>query len=105
GVGKATSARFWTYGSVWLLDPAVTDRVGGGGNPGLGALVVAVEIALPILVLWPRTRRPAAWCACLFHLGVLGFLSPLGRDWNPAVWPWNAVLAIAAPLVFVRGDV
>jgi hypothetical protein len=29
-------------------------------------------------------------------------LSPLVANWNSAVWPWNAAVAVCAPLLFLR---
>lgn len=102
GLGKLTSPRFLAHGGAWL---ATGDPESASGSAVATAAAIAIgmaELALAVLAIVPRTRPVAAWSGAAMHLAVLAFLSPLGRDWNPAVWPWNAVLAVAA-LVLLRG--
>ena len=37
----------------------------------------------------------AAWSAFVLHAGILVAFSPLAEMRNPAVWPWNVVLALS----------
>ena len=54
--------------------------------------VAIVELGLGITAaLWPK--RAAVGCL-LMHLGILASLSPLGRDFNISVWPWNLGTAV-----------
>jgi len=94
GGHKLLSAGYWNGGGreMWQqMFPWLADR------PAATAAGVAAiyEVLLAVLLLFPRTRRVAAVMAALIHVGILLGLS-LGRNWNSAVWPWNAVLAVAA---------
>jgi hypothetical protein len=64
--------------------------------------VPVAEIGLGLTALWRRLWTVTAVGAVLVHVGVLVTLSPLLGDWNSAVWPWNAAVAVAAPLLFLR---
>jgi hypothetical protein len=48
-----------------------------------------------LLALFPYTRKLAGFHALGVHGGILLTLSPLGRNWNESVWPWNIALAFA----------
>lgn len=106
GIGKLTSGRFLTHGGAWIVfGPETTDtQVDLAASVAAGALVGAVEVTLAVLVLVPRTRRAAAWAGAVLHLAILALLSPLGRDWNPSVWPWNVALAISSVGLLRRVD-
>lgn len=105
GLGKLTSARYLTLGGAFLLDgsPGVESPHVGAATIAAAVALAGVELALGILVLLPRWRRRAAISGALLHLGIVLFLS-LVRDWNVAVWPWNAMLAAVALLVPTRVD-
>jgi len=62
----------------------------------VAVLIGVAELTVAVLALWPHTRRIAAWLGAIMHLSILMLLSPLVRDWNPSVWAWNAVLAVAS---------
>ena len=54
--------------------------------------VAIVELGLGIAaILRPKAAAPG--CAAM-HLGVLVSLSPLVRNFNPSVWPWNLASAV-----------
>lgn len=55
-------------------------------------LVPAAETALGLAAI-SRPRLAAVGCLVL-HLAILISLSPLVRDFNPSVWPWNLATAI-----------
>jgi hypothetical protein len=97
GLGKLLSPRFPGEGGAWLL--------GAAADPGLACAAAfalgGAEVALAALALGARTRRTAAALAVLLHASILGFL--VLRSANPAVWPWNAALAVAAPCL-LRAD-
>jgi hypothetical protein len=73
---------------VWL-------RVGGG------VAIATAEVAVGVLACFVKTRRTAAVLAFCLHAGILGLLSPFGRNWNSAVWAWNAALATAGLALIV----
>lgn len=53
---------------------------------GVGEVLLALTAAL-------APRRAALVCA-LVHLGILLLLSPLMRNYNASVWPWNLATAV-----------
>ncbi len=57
------------------------------------------ELGLGLTALWPRLWKVTALGAVLVHGGILVTLSPLFGDWNSAVWPWNAAVAVVAPML------
>jgi hypothetical protein len=67
---------------------------------GLAITAAVFELALGILAIFPRTRRPVPWMAALLHLGIL--LSLVVQRWNPAVWPWNVAVIAAAVGLFAK---
>jgi hypothetical protein len=95
GLGKLTSVYFLTEGGAWLLGCAPDDA--GATGVLLAALLGSAEVMLAVAALVPRWRGGAAIAAVSLHVGIAVFLSPLGRDANPAVLPWNVALAAAAP--------
>ena len=106
GFNKLLSQPFLTSTADWMLE-------GFRANPLLrqivylpftqtellrgrfGYMIVAVEISLALLAIFPRTRKLCATLAVLVHLGIFLVLSPLGHDWNAVVLPWNIALALA----------
>lgn len=58
----------------------------------LGYASIPLEISLGIGLLIPRTRRLVAIAATVMHICILVCLSPLGRNENPVVWPWNLAM-------------
>jgi hypothetical protein len=75
------------------------------GRPELRDFVAVVlplcELGLGLTALWPRLWKMTALGAVLVHGGILVTLSPLFGDWNSAVWPWNAAVAVVAPMLFL----
>ena len=73
------------------------------GRPELRDFVAVVlplcELGLGLTALWPRLWKVTALGAVLVHGGILVTLSPLFGDWNSAVWPWNAAVAVVAPML------
>jgi hypothetical protein len=88
----------WVEGSATFIADSL-------GRPEWSVAVAVVfplcEIALGLTAMWPRLWKVTAVGAVLLHVGVLVTLSPLFGDWNSSVWPWNATLAVAAPLLFL----
>jgi hypothetical protein len=93
GLNKLFSPDFLHDRAPWMLTGLVDNP-----SPWLvdhfGYLVALAELGTGVLALLPWTRRLAAWAILALHAGILLDLSPLGHDWNEAVWPWNVALAV-----------
>ncbi len=103
-------ALWWYAGFQKLLSPNYFSVVGGEfiekappftgytiGVP-LAIFVVVIEMALAVMLLFRKTRKPAVVMALLLHLGILTTLISL--HWNWAVWPWNVAVACASIAFF-----
>jgi hypothetical protein len=100
GLHKLTSAGFFADTAPWLVGglwPALTAT----WSVPIGATIAAGEVLLAVGCLVPRCRIAAAVVAAAAHAATLVALSPLGLDWNPAVWPWNATFACVAPMLLL----
>jgi len=75
--------------------PAAATTLSNSLTDAMALGVALFEIALALCLVLPRTRRAAAWVGAAMHVGIFLALSPLGRDRNAAVWPWNLALAAA----------
>jgi len=106
--GRAHLVSLWLYAGLnKLLSPAFLHGTAQWILAGLvhapppwllanvGYLLAAAEIGTGLLALAPHTRLLAGCAALALHLGILADLSPLGHDWNSAVWPWNVALALS----------
>ncbi len=80
----------------------IADSLGRPGWTGAVAVVLPLcELGLGVTALWPRLWTVTGIGAPLLHIGVVVTLSPPFADWNSSVWPWNAAVAVAAPLLFL----
>jgi hypothetical protein len=116
GAGGRSIAR-WYLCSLWLWAGlhkmlSLGWATGGAtfiatslGQPGWSDFVAVVlplgELGLGLTALWPRLWKVTAVGAVLLHVGIVVTLSPLFADWNSSVWPWNAAVAVTAPLLFL----
>jgi len=75
--------------------------------PGVALAVALLEIAMGLLLLigGPRWRKPAVVYGVLFHAAVLLLIGPLNIGWNAVVWPWNFLLLLLLPVLFLLPDV
>jgi hypothetical protein len=81
---------------------SIAEYLGRPGWSGIVAVVVPLaEIGLGLTAMWPRLWTLTAVGAVLVHVGILVTLSPFFGDWNSSVWPWNAAVAVIAPLLFL----
>ncbi len=62
--------------------------------------VAAVEVALGLTAAF-APRRAAVGCIVV-HLGILLSLSPLVRNFNASVWPWNLATAVVGAWILRR---
>lgn len=99
GLHKLLSLGFFAGSAVWMYDglpfgvPVPRER--------FGWVVAGTEIAAAALTVLRPTRRLGVAVALALHGFVLLVLSPLGRDWNSSVWPWNLALGAAAVAYFL----
>jgi hypothetical protein len=94
GLNKLLSKDFLTHTGpnlVATLIPAAPSWLHHSGAYG----IALTEVSLAALAIVPKTRRIAAALALALHAGIVLHLSPLGRNWNQAVWCWNVTLAVA----------
>ncbi|MCH8923022.1 MAG: hypothetical protein IIA67_07735 [Planctomycetes bacterium] len=110
-IARAHLISLWFYAGLHkLLSPAYWEVAGmttvGQTFPmasqslvwAMATAVALIEITLAVLMLWPKSRKIAAWSAGALHIII--FLSLVLSEWNQAVWAWNLVLAVAGPLLF-----
>ena len=91
GLHKFLSPDWWGEQSWHFLSECGIDPE--GRHIGFAAVIAVAELGLGIVAaLWPR--RAALGCL-LLHVGILISLSPLIRNFNPSVWPWNLATAVA----------
>lgn len=87
----------WRDGSA----VSIAEYLGRPEWSGIVAVVVPLaELGLGVTVMWRRLWPVTAVGAVLLHVGVLITLSPLFGNWNSSVWPWNALIAVVAPILF-----
>jgi len=60
----------------------------------------AVEIAIPALALFPRTRGWGFWLSAAMHLYLVMFLGPWGLGHQPGVLVWNVFFMAQNALLF-----
>jgi hypothetical protein len=100
GVHKAISPewnsyRGWAMTSELGLDPEVWAAT--------VCVVVAASEILGGLLAWFKPKWGAVACVML-HCGIAIYLSPLFRDWNYSVLPWNLATAIVGAWILWTCD-
>ena len=58
------------------------------------------ELLIGVLLLFPKTARPAGWLAIGLHASLLLVLGPLGLNHQPGVLVWNGWFIVQAWLLF-----
>lgn len=95
GLNKLISPVFIDYTGAGLMRPLFGDIL----PPeiiALGGYIIALsELGVGVLAIIPRTRKLAALAAFGLHVVMFGTLSPIGMNWNSAVWAWDIALAFA----------
>ncbi len=61
-----------------------------------------IEVALALGLLFHLTRRLSVIGILVLHTGILMMVSPLGRDENYSILPWNLTMACVTVLLFWR---
>lgn len=96
GLHKFMSPEWEDFGARFIAD-----SLGRSGWRGfIAAALPLFELGLGLTALIPRAWRLTAVGAVLLHVGIVVTLSPHYADWNSSVWPWNAAVAVAAPLLY-----
>jgi uncharacterized membrane protein YphA (DoxX/SURF4 family) len=100
------NARFFAVTPEWFVAPAANWHLPAAAMDLLKLSVKSapfIEIAIALLLWFPRLRRIALALTVLTHTFALVFLGPWGHNYNWVVWPWNlAMIALVAGL-FARG--
>lgn len=61
-----------------------------------------IEVALALGLLFQLTRKLSVVGLLILHAGILVMVSPLGRDENYSIVPWNLTMACVTVLLFWR---
>jgi len=75
---------------------------GGRWEAGMALGAAGAEAIFGILLLHPRTRRPAALFLICMHGFILLMIGPFGYKWNAVIWPWNCAMMLALWSLFAR---
>ncbi len=90
GLHKAISPDWNSY-QAWNMTRAI------GLDPETWYIVVGIAVAATEILVgllgWWKPKWGAVGCVML-HAGILIYLSPLFRNWNYSVFPWNLATAI-----------
>lgn len=66
----------------------------------LGYSIPIAEILIGLCLAIPKFRNAGVYFALLTHIFILIYLSPLGINYNPIVYPWNIAMMIIVFLTF-----
>ena len=100
------NARFFAVTPEWFVAPAANWHL---PQIILDLLKLSVksapfiELAIGLLLWFPKLRRVAFVAVILTHAFALLFLGPLGHDYNWVVWPWNLAMIALVFGLFARG--
>jgi hypothetical protein len=91
----------------WALLAPLLERVGAttrfaseSQRLSAGAAFAIWELAVAILLAFPRTRRLGLWGSITMHAGLMLILGPLGQDHHPGVLIWNATWIVQNVVLF-----
>jgi hypothetical protein len=91
---------YFTETSEWIMEPL--GRLTGMSPEAAGKtgyLIPLIEIVLGFGFLFKRTLKLTAWVSLLMHGVILLLIGPLGKNFNPVIYPWN--LGLMAMLYWV----
>jgi hypothetical protein len=102
GIHKLNNEYERTY--LWLIDSLLK-------NPAenifyivlkkIGYLTPYIEILIPVGLIFSPYKKTFIMMAVLMHVFILLCLSPLGRDYNYIVFPWNIFMAVSILTIFM----
>lgn len=67
-----------------------------------GCLIPIIEIIIGLCLFFPKTRKIGFILSIMTHIFILAFLSPLGINYNPAVYPWNVAMILIVGILFYQ---
>lgn len=100
------NARFFAVTPEWFVAPAASWHL---PQIALDLLKLSVksapfiELAIGLLLWFPKLRRVAFVAVILTHAFALLFLGPLGHNYNWVVWPWNLAMIALVLGLFAHG--
>jgi hypothetical protein len=100
------NARFFAVTPEWFVAPATNWHWPAAMIDLLKLSVKAapfIEIAIAVLLWFPRLRRVAFGLTILTHTFALVFLGPWGHNYNWVVWPWNLAMIALVLGLFAEG--
>jgi uncharacterized membrane protein YphA (DoxX/SURF4 family) len=100
--------RFFQVTPDWFVAPALNWHLPSGAIDLLKLSVKAapfIEIAIGLLLWFPKLRRIAFALTILTHAFALLFLGPLGHNYNWVVWPWNLAMIALVLSLFAKGKI
>lgn len=102
------NARFFTVTPEWFVAPATSWHLPPALIDQLKLSVKSaplIEIAIAVLLWFPRLRRIAFTLTILTHTFALVFLGPWGHNYNWVVWPWNLAMIALVFGMFAQGRI
>ena len=100
------NARFFAVTPEWFTAPAANWHLPQVAIDLLKLSVKSapfIELAIGLLLWFPRLRRVAFIAVILTHAFALLFLGPLGHNYNWVVWPWNLTMIALVLGLFSHG--
>ncbi|MDX5349065.1 MAG: hypothetical protein LPK19_17685 [Hymenobacteraceae bacterium] len=67
-----------------------------------GYLIPVTEIAVAVLLFFPKTRKYGVFLGLATHAFILIFIGPLGLNINTIIYPWNIAMALLLVLLFYK---
>ena len=104
GIQKFNS-RFFVVTPEWFVAPAANWHLPQVTIDLLKLSVKSapfIELAIGLLLWFPKLRRAAFIAVILTHAFALLFLGPLGHNYNWVVWPWNLAMIALVLGLFAR---
>jgi len=98
--------RFFAVTPEWFVAPATNWHLPPIAIDLLKLTVKAapfIEIAIALMLWFPRLRRAALGLTILTHAFALVFLGPWGHNYNWVVWPWNLAMITLVWGLFAPG--
>lgn len=106
GIQKLNT-RFFAVTPEWFVKPAADNWHWPPVLVDLLKLSVKaapfIEIAIALLLWFPKFRRVAFILTILTHAFALVFLGPWGHNYNWVVWPWNLAMIALVLGLFAQG--
>lgn len=102
------NTRFFAVTPEWFVAPAANWHLPLAAIDLLKLSVKSapfIELAIAVLLWFPRLRRIGFALTVLTHTFALVFLGPWGHNYNWVVWPWNLAMVVLVFTLFARGKI